>query len=182
MDAAIRLEELGLGYPGFLWSSNFRMAYHTMEIIRGELSWLWSDMRVDTLLEPRLLGAFDKKEDDLRLVVWQKDAEDPTARPPRADPLLPGSAESAQDVYRRVIELITKLETGYQNTDLVLISHCDVLSVMHAALIGEDIRHHREFAFDFGEVRLIEKPQQDVYSFPPRLGQPSALRSPITEL
>jgi broad specificity phosphatase PhoE len=77
------------------------------------------------------------------------------ARMPPAEDGTPN--ESVADVFVRVRQLISKLETQYQGETIVVVApDSDVLSILQCALYNEPLTMHRDqFAYAPGEVRKI---------------------------
>ncbi|KAL8154234.1 hypothetical protein V2J09_011994 [Rumex salicifolius] len=64
---------------------------------------------------------------------------------------------SVSDVFVRVTQLMSILETQYSGDTVVIVSpDSDNLSVLQAGLLGLDLRRHRELSFGPGEVRFVD--------------------------
>ncbi|KAJ1640481.1 hypothetical protein T492DRAFT_480025 [Pavlovales sp. CCMP2436] len=76
-------------------------------------------------------------------------------RPPLGDDGTP--SESLGDLFVRVRNVISILETSYQDVDVVLVSpSSDVLSVLLAAANGKDLRQHAEYALGPAQFAILD--------------------------
>jgi len=66
--------------------------------------------------------------------------------------------QSAYDLFRRCVEFVSKIETMYQDSDIIVVSHDDVLSVLQTALLEgpASLQKHRQYAMKPAEIRLID--------------------------
>eukprot|EP00898_Chlorokybus_atmophyticus_P006897 jgi/Chlat1/7208/Chrsp57S06764 len=157
--AAQRIEALDFS-NGWIYTSNFQRAFQSAAILRSSLGMLFANVRTEFagLLDPRKMGVLDRQCVRAREGVWEQDQLDyGVAPPPAPDSMQPqGSTESVQDIHRRALETFTRLERTYYGTDIILVSHTDVLEVFQATLLGTDLgNHHADYAFVDGEVRCI---------------------------
>lgn len=82
------------------------------------------------------------------------DASSTAWRPPRGTDGTP--PESVSDVLVRVQQLLSLLETQYSGANVLLVSpDSDNLSVLQAAVLGVDLRQHRQFGIAAGEVQPL---------------------------
>jgi broad specificity phosphatase PhoE len=80
-------------------------------------------------------------------------------KPPKGSDGTPN--ESLFDVLVRMVQLLSLLETQYSGENVVIISpDSDNLSVLQAAVVGgsggEDLTQHYKWAFEPGEVRMLQ--------------------------
>ena len=106
-------------------------------------------------LDPRGVGALEGQQLPLLDELRKMDSSDPSLRPPPAEDGTPN--ESIGDLLVRVRNIVSILETSYQGVDVVLVSpSSDVLSVLAAASLGDDLRNHAKYALGPAEFRVIE--------------------------
>ena len=86
--------------------------------------------------------------------VYAADQIDTSIRPP---PFTDGTPnESVNDVFVRVVQLLSKLETQYQGVTVIIVSpDSDNLTVLQAAMTGLDMRQNHALDFAPGEVRML---------------------------
>lgn len=73
------------------------------------------------------------------LQVYESDSVSPSTRPPPIDDGTPN--ESVADVFVRVTQLMSILETQYSGDTVIIVSpDSDNLSVLQAGIIGLDLR------------------------------------------
>eukprot|EP00878_Enallax_costatus_P029797 GHUV01032354.1.p1 GENE.GHUV01032354.1~~GHUV01032354.1.p1 ORF type:complete len:196 (+),score=38.97 GHUV01032354.1:435-1022(+) len=140
----------------WIWPSITQNAYQTAEIIAGLLSVGRSRIVPEySFLDARGVGALD----GLRVAtayqqVFEGDQLDANWKPPKGYDGTPN--ESAADVLTRMRQVMSVTETQYSGEDIVFIApDSDTLSVLQAAVLGVDIRRHKELGFRAGEVRPL---------------------------
>uniref|UniRef100_A0A0D9YCQ7 Uncharacterized protein n=1 Tax=Oryza glumipatula TaxID=40148 RepID=A0A0D9YCQ7_9ORYZ len=89
----------------------------------------------------------------------------PDIKPP---PISDGTPnESVADVFVRVTQLMSILETQYSGDTVVIVSpDSDNLSILQAGLIGLDLRRHSSLFFQPGEVRPVDPASIPEYKQP----------------
>jgi broad specificity phosphatase PhoE len=106
-------------------------------------------------LDARGVGAMEGK--DVRSVstlLSEIDSRNPDLRMEGGTDGTPN--ESVSDVFVRVRQLMSKLETQYFGDDIVIIApDSDLLSVLECALVNEPLTNHRKFSYNPGEIRKI---------------------------
>eukprot|EP00904_Undaria_pinnatifida_P006866 jgi/Undpi1/3309/HiC_scaffold_15.g06683.m1 len=156
--AAGVLRSLGV-VDAFIWADISSRAQETAKVLAQEL-----DIRQDKIvpeyafLEPRGMGIFDGKEAAAVLPearpVYNQDAKDFTWRPPPNTDGTPN--ESVNDVFVRVRQLMSKLETQYQGEDVVIIgADSDCLSILQSFALGEEMGKHSKYYLRPGEGRQL---------------------------
>mmetsp|Transcript_898 Transcript_898/g.1315 ORF Transcript_898/g.1315 Transcript_898/m.1315 type:complete len:164 (+) Transcript_898:433-924(+) len=140
-----------------VWYSTTARAAQTATVLGEKLN-IGRDKLVPeySFLDARGLGAFNGK--NLTLSLAEIDAEDQISadyRPPENED---GTThESLNDLFVRVRQAISITETQYNGEDVIFIADdSDVLSVLQAALTGVDLREHKQFYFENGEIRRLE--------------------------
>lgn len=154
--AAQVLESDGQGPMTWLWASQCQSCQETAELLAYQLNIRREQMVPEfAYLDARGVGAFEGQ--DLRTVRAALDAidrEDPERRMPPNDDGTPN--DSVADVFVRVRQLLSKLETQYLGESIVVIApDSDLLSILECALMDEPLSQHRKFAFKPGDVRRV---------------------------
>ena len=147
---------------GWIYTSNFQRSYQSALVLRESMSMGFAFLRTEFsgLLDPRKVGDLDGKPSATMAPVYANDANDVFSTPPPVPSSLQPSAsvESVQDVYRRALEAITRLERSYFGSDVVLVSHADTLSIYAAAMFGTDLgRHHYDWPFEHGQCVVYDQ-------------------------
>ncbi|ONK80645.1 uncharacterized protein A4U43_C01F20140 [Asparagus officinalis] len=89
------------------------------------------------------------------LKVYSSNSLSPNIKPPPIDDGTPN--ESVADVFVRVTQLMSILETQYAGDTVIIVSSdSDNLTVLQAGLIGLDLRRHNGMFFGPGDVRLVD--------------------------
>lgn len=171
LKAAIQLKEMGACEGScWIWPSITQRAYQAAEIIAYFNNINRSRIVPEySFLDARGLGAFEGKSLSFLSKVYETDAESPNLRPP---PYTDGTPnESVADVFVRVTQLMSVLETQYFGESIIIVApDSDNLSILQAALTGLDLRRHSVLSFVPGEVRYV-----DLDSRPPQRAPPSGL-------
>ncbi|ONI08390.1 hypothetical protein PRUPE_5G175000 [Prunus persica] len=118
-----------------------------------------------SFLDARGLGAYEGKKLEAVSEVYASDTLSPTIKPPPIDDGTPN--ESVSDVFVRVIQLMSILETQYSEDTVIIVSpDSDNLTILQAGIIGLDLRRHRELSFAPGEVRFVDTSSVPTYKQP----------------
>uniref|UniRef100_A0A1J3EWG8 Phosphoglycerate mutase family protein n=1 Tax=Noccaea caerulescens TaxID=107243 RepID=A0A1J3EWG8_NOCCA len=165
--AALQLKALGACDRNcWLWPSITQRAYQAAEIIASingiSRSYIVPEY---SFLDARGLGAYEGKKLDSISEVYALDSISMKTKPP---PISDGTPnESVSDVFVRVTQLMSILETQYSEDTIVIVSpDSDNLSVLQAGVQGLDLRRHSELYFGPGEVRLLDANSIPVYKQP----------------
>jgi probable phosphoglycerate mutase len=123
------------GLPGdtVIYSSDFRRARQTAEIVRAQLG--APEVVIATGLRERCFGDWEGSATGNYAQVWVADETDPF----RSD----GHVEPAATVLDRATALITELEQRHRGRDILLVSHGDTLQILQAGFAGVDPSRHR---------------------------------------
>ncbi|KAI5082518.1 hypothetical protein GOP47_0002261 [Adiantum capillus-veneris] len=155
--AALQLKEMGACDGScWIWPSITQRAYQAAEIIAYVNNINRSRIVPEySFLDARGLGAYEGRSLSYLSKVYEVDAESPNLRPP---PYTDGTPnESVADVFVRVTQLMSILETQYFAENIIIVApDSDNLSVLQAALTGLDLRRHSTLAFVPGEVRYVD--------------------------
>ncbi|KAG7019824.1 hypothetical protein SDJN02_18788 [Cucurbita argyrosperma subsp. argyrosperma] len=179
--AAFKLKEMGACDNGcWIWPSITQRAYQAAEIIASVngvnrrysmlfvlnvqvLAAMESDVFVGfsyivpeySFLDARGLGAYEGKRLESVSEVYASDTISSRIKPPPIDDGTPN--ESVSDVFVRVTQLMSILETQYSGDTIIIVSpDSDNLTVLQAGLIGLDLRRHHDLSFAPGEVRFVD--------------------------
>ncbi|KAK1280180.1 hypothetical protein QJS04_geneDACA002854 [Acorus gramineus] len=150
----------------WIWPSITQRAYQTAEIIAAVNGIDRSHIVPEySFLDARGLGAFEGQSLDSVSEVYASDSISPNIKPP---PMYDGTPnESVSDVFVRVTQLMSVIETQYSGDTIVIISpDSDNLTILQAGLIGLDLRRHRELSFRPGEVRYVDASSIPKYKQP----------------
>lgn len=166
--AALELQRLGACEDDcWIWPSITQRAYQAAEIIAAANGVNRSRIVPEySFLDARGLGAFEWKSLDTLPEVYASDNISPDLKPP---PIRDGTPnESVADVFVRVTQLMSILETQYSGETVVIVSpDSDNLSILQAGLIGLDLRRHSSLFFQPGEVRPVDPSSIPEYKQPP---------------
>ncbi|XP_057519484.1 uncharacterized protein LOC130800137 isoform X3 [Amaranthus tricolor] len=150
----------------WIWPSITQRAYQAAEII-GEINKIDRSHIVPeySFLDARGLGAYEGKPLESISEVYATDGVSPNLKPPAIDDGTPN--ESVEDVFVRVTQLMSILETQYSGDTVIIVSpDSDNLTILQAGLLGLDLRRHTDLSFSPGEVRFIDEKSIPVYKKP----------------
>ncbi|OMP10329.1 Histidine phosphatase superfamily, clade-1 [Corchorus olitorius] len=150
----------------WIWPSITQRAYQAAEIIAAvngvSRSYIVPEY---SFLDARGLGAYEGKKLEAVSEVYESDSISSTIRPPPIDDGTPN--ESVSDVFVRVTQLMSILETQYSEDTVIIVSpDSDNLSILQAGLVGLDLRRHRDLSFAPGEVRYVDPSSIPTYKQP----------------
>ncbi|PIN01675.1 Phosphoglycerate mutase [Handroanthus impetiginosus] len=166
--AALELKSMGACESNcWIWPSITQRAYQAAEIIAAVNGVSRSHIVPEySFLDARGLGAYEGKKLDAISEVYASDSLSPSIKPPPIDDGTPN--ESVQDVFVRVTQLMSILETQYSEYTVIIVSpDSDNLSVLQAGLVGLELRRHTDLAFRPGEVRFVDAASVPTYKQPP---------------
>ncbi|KAJ9163737.1 hypothetical protein P3X46_023371 [Hevea brasiliensis] len=165
--AALELKAMGACDRGcWIWPSITQRAYQAAEIIAA-INGISRSFIVPeySFLDARGLGAYEGKNLDALSEVYESDTISPRNKPPPIDDGTPN--ESVADVFVRVTQLMSILETQYSGETIIIVSpDSDNLTILQAGLVGLDLRRHRDLSFDPGEVRFVDTSSIPTYQQP----------------
>ncbi|GLT47227.1 hypothetical protein SLA2020_209370 [Shorea laevis] len=150
----------------WIWPSITQRAYQAAEIIASVNGVTRSYIVPEySFLDARGLGAFEGKKLEAVSEVYASDSISPTIKPPPTDDGTPN--ESVSDVFVRVTQLMSVLETQYSEDTIVIVSpDSDNLTILQAGLVGLDLRRHNDLSFAPGEVRFVDTSSIPTYKQP----------------
>ncbi|CUB02734.1 histidine phosphatase family protein [Marinomonas fungiae] len=102
----------------------------------------------EPLLRERFFGHLDGCSDDHYEHVWQQDAAHPNE--------LDNGVETTEQVFRRAITAIERLEELHKNQTILLVSHGDVLQILRTAWFDLASHEHRQLpVINTAEIILL---------------------------
>lgn len=129
-----------------IYSSDFLRAKETAEIA-GKLLGI-KKINFHKNLRERYFGRYDKTSLDNIKKAWEHDEKN-------ADHKHAG-VESPNKVLKRTFALIGKLEKKHKGRKILLVSHGDVLQILHTYFSGKPVSHHRKIPhIETAEIREI---------------------------
>lgn len=158
MRASKALIKEGVGSGAWIWPSVTMSSFETAEIVAYNLNVRREQIVPEfSFLDARGVGEMEGgKLADVRRVVAEHDQVDQYWRPRLGEDGTPN--DSTEDVFVRVRQLLSKLETQYFGEDIVILSpDSDPISVLQTVLMGRDLREHHKFEFQPGEVRFVQE-------------------------
>ncbi|CAL0325364.1 unnamed protein product [Lupinus luteus] len=165
--AAFDLKEMGACDKScWIWPAITQRAYQTAEIIAAVNAVPRSYIVPEySFLDARGLGAYEGKNLESVSEIYASDVISPNTKPPPIDDGTPN--ESVADVFVRITQLMSILETQYSGDTVVIVSpDSDNLTILQAGLIGLDLRRHMDLSFAPGEVRFVDKNDIPTYKQP----------------
>ncbi|KAA8542662.1 hypothetical protein F0562_023839 [Nyssa sinensis] len=169
--AALMLKAMGACERNcWIWPSITQRAYQAAEIIaavNGVSRRCTNNYIVPeySFLDARGLGAYEGSNLESISKVYESDSLSPNIKPPPIDDGTPN--ESVADVFVRVTQLMSILETQYSEDTVIIVSpDSDNLTILQAGLVGLDLRRHSDLSFGPGEVRFVDPSSIPTYKQP----------------
>lgn len=129
--------------------SDFRRARETAEIAHRLLE-CETSIEFDLRLRERWFGDIDLGPDSAYADVWQADASNPDSEHL--------GAESVNRVLARTTSLVRDLETRFQQSNILLVSHGDALQILQTAFAGQSASQHRNLPhLETAEIRCFKR-------------------------
>ncbi|MCX6720166.1 MAG: histidine phosphatase family protein [Candidatus Staskawiczbacteria bacterium] len=130
-----------------IYSSDFLRARETAEIAKNLLG--VEKINFHKNLRERYFGKFDKTSLDNIKIAWEHDRKNANHKHQ--------GVESPNEVLKRIIALISKLEKKYKDKKILLVSHGDVLQILHTHFLGKPVSHHRQAPhLETAEIRELK--------------------------
>lgn len=125
-----------------IYSSDFSRAVETAEGIGKVLG--AATIQQTPLLRERNFGSLDGTHSDNYARIWRSDAADSH----HTD----HNVESVISVARRMAWVVATLDAAYRETDILLVSHGDPLSILQATAHGDRIGKHTSYHLANAEI------------------------------
>ena len=139
-----------------------------------------NSIRVADELRERFFGEYDLTADTAYPIVWEKDTHDAAAPVPGAAAFTEGhvaieascsavatspchragGGETVEDVAQRLLNLLRRLESSHKDSQILLVSHGDTLSIFAAVALGLDLRVNRRYGLDTGQLVQLSEVSQ----------------------
>lgn len=150
----------------WIWPSITQRAYQAAEIIAAVNGINRSHIVPEySFLDARGLGAYEGRNLQSVSEIYASDSLSPNIKPPPIDDGTPN--ESVADVFVRVTQLMSILETQYsEDTVIIVAPDSDNLTILQAGLVGLDLRRHSDLSFSPGEVRFVDPSSIPAYKQP----------------
>ncbi|XP_071703507.1 uncharacterized protein [Rutidosis leptorrhynchoides] len=165
--AALKLKEMrACANNCWIWPSITQRAYQAAEIIAAVNVVNRSNIVPEySFLDARGLGAYEGRELQSVSEIYAADGVSTNIKPPPINDGTPN--ESVADVFVRVTQLMSILETQYSEDTVIIVSpDSDNLTILQAGLVGLDLRRHSELSFEPGEVRYFDPSTIPTYKQP----------------
>ncbi|XP_024976894.1 uncharacterized protein LOC112514578 [Cynara cardunculus var. scolymus] len=165
--AALRLKEMGACENScWIWPSITQRSYQAAEVIAAVNGVNRSNIVPEySFLDARGLGAYEGKSLQSVSEIYASDGLSTNIKPPPINDGTPN--ESVADVFVRVTQLMSILETQYSEDTVIIVSpDSDNLTILQAGLVGLDLRRHNELSFEPGEVRFFDPSSIPTYKQP----------------
>lgn len=146
-------ESCGLPPETVIYSSDFCRAKETAEIIHAGIN-ASAGMTLSTNLRERFFGSWDKTPDSNYHEVWKGDriSGDNTEN----------NVESPNQVFSRIIGLISDLEQQHTGQVILLVSHGDALQILQTGFAGIPAHQHRSLPhINTAEIRCLNDKDSD---------------------
>ncbi|KAK4350423.1 hypothetical protein RND71_029736 [Anisodus tanguticus] len=150
----------------WIWPSITQRAYQAAEIIAAVNGVNRSHIVPEySFLDARGLGAYEGKSLDTLSEVYESDSLSPSIKPPPIDDGTPN--ESVSDVFVRVTQLMSILETQYSEDTVIIVSpDSDNLTVLQAGLTGLDLRRQVVLVTPTFKLRFVDASSIPTYKQP----------------
>lgn len=156
--ASKALVQEGVGSETWIWPSVTTSSFETAEIMAYNLNVRREQIVPEfSFLDARGVGELEGRNlAEVRQVITENDRIDSSWRPRPGEDGTPN--DSSDDVFVRVRQLLSKLETQYFGENILILSpDSDPLSVLQAALMGKELTEHHKYEFQPGEVRYVQE-------------------------
>ena len=130
-----------------IYSSDFLRAKETAEIARKLLG--VKKINFHQKLRERYFGKFDKTSLDNIKIAWAHDEKNPNHKH--------NGVESPNKVLKRTLAVITQLNKKYKGKKILLVSHGDVLQILHTYFSKKPVSQHRKIPhLETAEIRELK--------------------------
>ena len=130
-----------------IYSSDFLRAKETAEIARKLLG--VKKINFHKKLRERYFGKFDKTSLDNIKIAWAHDEKNPNHKHQ--------GVESPNKVLKRTLAVIAELDKKYKGKKILLVSHGDVLQILHTHFSKKPVSQHRHIPhLETAEIRELK--------------------------
>ena len=136
-----------LGSDVIIYSSDFLRAKETAEIAKNLLG--IKKINFNKNLRERYFGKLDKTDLSNITEAWKHDEKNANHKHK--------GIENPNQIIKRILSLINKLEKKYKNKKILLVSHGDVLQILHTYFSKKPVSHHRQIPhLETAEIRELK--------------------------
>jgi len=129
-----------------IYSSDFLRAKETAEIVKKLLG--IKKINFHKKLRERYFGKFDKTSLDNIKIAWAHDEKNPNHKHK--------GIESPNKVLKRTLAVIAELDKKYKDKKILLVSHGDVLQILHTYFSKKPVSQHRKIPhLETAEIREL---------------------------
>jgi len=129
-----------------IYTSDFKRAKETAFYIANRI--LTKKVKASKLLRERYFGNYELLANSNYEKVWGEDKNNPDNKI--------FNVESVNEVLKRILKLIKKLEKRYNNKTILLVSHGDPLQILESFSIGINPQNHRSIPhLNYAEIRKL---------------------------
>ena|SRR3989344_3117562 len=130
-----------------IYSSDFLRAKETAKIAKEILG--VKKINFHKKLRERYFGKFDKTSLDNIKIAWAHDEKNPNHKHE--------GVESPNKVIKRTLAVITQLDKKYKDKKILLVSHGDVLQILHTHFSKKPVSQHRKIPhLETAEIRELK--------------------------
>ena len=130
-----------------IYSSDFLRARETAEIAKNLLD--AKKINFHKNLRERYFGKYDKTSLDNIKIAWEHDEKNPNHKHK--------GIESPNKVLKRILAVIDELEKKYKDKKILLVSHGDVLQILHTYFSKKSVSQHRQIPhLETAEIRELK--------------------------
>lgn len=136
-----------LGSDVIIYSSDFLRAKETAEIAKKLLG--IKKINFHKNLRERYFGKYDKTSLDNIKIAWEHDEKNPNHKHK--------GVESPNKILKRILAVIVELEKKHKNKKILLVSHGDVLQILHTYFSKKPVSQHRKIPhLETAEIRELK--------------------------
>lgn len=136
-----------LGSDIIIYSSDFLRAKETAEIAKNLLG--IKKINYHKNLRERYFGKLDKTDLNNIEEAWKHDEKNANHKHK--------GIENPNKVLKRILALINILEKKHKNKKILLVSHGDVLQILHTHFLNKPVSHHRQTPhLETAEIRELK--------------------------
>ena len=130
-----------------IYSSDFLRAKETAEIVKKLLG--IKKINLHKKLRERYFGKYDKTSLDNIKIAWAHDEKNPNHKHK--------GVESPNKILKRTLAVISELEKKHKGKKILLVSHGDVLQILHTHFSKKPVSRHRHIPhLETAEIRELE--------------------------